>query len=414
MSYKIFIRTLLKNINEKDIGCINFEISFTHKTNKKKIRRYVNTSQYINKNDFGKYGIKTNRTDLKTLKFLIDKKKQETAEFLRNLEIKNGKISPEIYDDAIKASEDSKKNIFELFELFLELKKRSKTYRTYQKFASIKTALTKFAESKNLKNIYPSDISKNFLSDFSAYLTEKRGLSIDTLNKYQSGFNTFMDYITKDLGINENLSYSNFEKVSRNRESTTKVVLLKEHIIKLNKYKPSNKRYEIVKDLFLFQIFTGIRYSDLIRIKKSFVQNDQLSFTMFKTSTRVSIPLHKKAKSILLKYDYNIGEQAKALKNYNVDLKTLCRKAGLTEEVSTLKLKLTDKISDDTELCELISSHVGRTTFITNCLISGISPFIVMSYSGHKKIETLAYYMKLAGNTSQDAFQKFQQYLNFR
>jgi integrase len=345
---------------------------------------------------------------------VFSKKKQETAEFLRNLEIKNGKISPEIYDDAIKASEDSKKNIFELFELFLELKKRSKTYRTYQKFASIKTALTKFAESKNLKNIYPSDISKNFLSDFSAYLTEKRGLSIDTLNKYQSGFNTFMDYITKDLGINENLSYSNFEKVSRNRESTTKVVLLKEHIIKLNKYKPSNKRYEIVKDLFLFQIFTGIRYSDLIRIKKSFVQNDQLSFTMFKTSTRVSIPLHKKAKSILLKYDYNIGEQAKALKNYNVDLKTLCRKAGLTEEVSTLKLKLTDKISDDTELCELISSHVGRTTFITNCLISGISPFIVMSYSGHKKIETLAYYMKLAGNTSQDAFQKFQQYLNFR
>jgi len=152
----------------------------------------------------------------------------------------------------------------------------------------------------------------------------------------------------------------------------------------------------------------------LERVTKSFVKNDQLSFTMYKTTRVVNIPLHTKAKSILRKYNYELGAQAKALKNYNLDLKELCRLAGLTEEVSTLKLKLTDKISESTPLCDLVSSHVGRTTFITNCLISGISPFIVMSYSGHQKIETLEYYMKLAGNTSGDAFQKFQQYLNFR
>jgi len=414
MSYKTYLRTILKNINDKNIGCINIEIAFTHKINKKKTRRYVNTNQYISINDFGKNGLKTNREDLKTLSHLINKKKLETAEFLRNLEIDNGTISPEIYDNAIKVDETSKKDIFQLFELFLTFKKRTKSYRTYQKFNTIKLALQKFANKNNLKNIYPSDITKKFLSDFTIYLTEERKLGIDTLNKYQSGFNTFMDYIAKDLGINSNLSYRDFEKVSRNRESDTKVVLLKEHVRKINKYKPKNKRYEKVKDLFLFQIFTGIRYSDLIRIKKSFVQNDQLSFIMFKTRTRVSIPLHRKAKSILLKYDYNLGEQAKALKNYNLDLKTLCKDAGLTEEVSTLKLKLTDKIPADTPLCDLVSSHIGRTTFITNCLISGISPFIVMSYSGHKKIETLTYYMKLAGNTSTDAFQKFQEYLNFR
>jgi integrase len=223
-----------------------------------------------------------------------------------------------------------------------------------------------------------------------------------------------MDYVTKDLKIIDNLSYREFEKVSRSRESETKVVLLKEHIRKIIKYNPPTERFKIVKDLFLFQIFTGIRYSDLERVTKSFVKNDQLSFIMFKTNRRVSIPLHSKAKSILRKHNYEIGAKAKALKNYNLDLKALCRSAGLTEEVSNLKLKLTDRIPESTPLCDLVSSHVGRTTFITNCLISGISPFIVMSYSGHKKIETLTYYMKLAGNTSEDAFLKFQQYLNFR
>ncbi len=414
MSHRVYLRTILKNVNEKNVGCVNIEIAFTHKVNKKKTRRYVNTNQYINTTDFGKRGIKTNRADLISLKHLIDKKKQEISEFLRNLEMKNGKISPEIYDDEIRVSEDAKKDILQLFEIFLKFKKKTKTYRTYQKFKSIKNALVEFIDKEHIKNLYPADITKKFLTDFTVFLTETRGLGIDTLNKYQSGFNTFMDYVTIDLGIDSNLAYRDFEKVSRNRESDTKVVLLKEHVRKINKYRPTNERYQKVKDLFLFQILTGIRYSDLIRVKKSFVQNEQLSFIMYKTNKRVNIPLHRKAKSILLKYNYNIGEHAKSLKNYNIDLKTLCRKAGLTDEVSTLKLKLTEKISDDTPLCELISSHVGRTTFITNCLISGISPYIVMSYSGHKKIETLTYYMKLAGNTSQDAFIKFQDYFNFR
>ena len=414
MSYKTFISIKLKNINEKKVGCINLEITFTHKINKKKIRRYVNTNQYINENDFGKYGIKTNRDELKSIKFLVDKRKQETAELLRKLEIEHDSISPEIYDNAVKASEDSKKDIFKLFDSFLAVVKKTKTYRTYQKFDSIKTALEEFAEANNLRNIYPSDITNGFLTDFSAFLTEEREIAIATLNKYQSGFNTFMDYVSKDLKIVDNLSYREFKKVARKKVSETKIVLLKEHIGKIIKYKPKIKRYELVKDLFLFQIFTGIRYSDLERVTKSFVKNDQLSFMMFKTTRVVNIPLHTKAKSILRKYNYEIGAQAKALKNYNLDLKELCRLAGLTEAVSTLKLKLTDKISETTPLCDLVSSHVGRTTFITNCLISGISPFIVMSYSGHKKIETLEYYMKLAGNTSGDAFQKFQQYLNFR
>ena len=113
MSYKTFISIKLKNINEKKVGCINLEITFTHKINKKKIRRYVNTNQYINENDFGKYGIKTNRDELKSIKFLVDKRKQETAELLRKLEIEHDSISPEIYDNAVKASEDSKKDIFE-------------------------------------------------------------------------------------------------------------------------------------------------------------------------------------------------------------------------------------------------------------------------------------------------------------
>jgi len=165
--------------------------------------------------------------------------------------------------------------------------------------------------------------------------------------------------------------------------------------------------------LFLFQIFTGIRYSDLININKSCVKNNSLSFTMWKVNKVVTIPLHSYAMNILIKYNYNLGEKCKTLQNYNIDIKTVCEEAGLKDSVKTLKIKLSRKVSDDTPMYKLVSTHVGRTTFITNCLISGISPYIVMEYTGHEKIDTLSYYMRIAGDMAKDAFTKYEEYFKF-
>lgn len=415
MSYRTYIRTVLKNLNEKNIGSVNFEIAFTHHETKRKIRRYVNLEQYVHKNDFGRKGIKThNRTSLRSLAYLVEKKKQELADTLRNLEIQSGEITPEIYDQSLKVSSDSRKDIFELFNKFIAFKKKTVDARTVKKYNSLKTALEEFVEQSRFKNIYTSDITVEFLQDFTAFLTDDRDLGVDTINKYQSCFNSFMDYLTNDIKVNKNIAYKEFKKTSRNRSSESKIVLLKEHVEKIVNWKPDNERYERVKNLFLFQIYTGVRFSDLERINKSFVKNDKLSFIMYKTKTRVTIPLHVSAIEILKKYGYDLGTICKALKNYNLDLKAMCRKAGLTEEVSLLKIKLNAKIPQNTELCELVSSHVGRTTFVTNCLISGISPFIVMTFTGHTKIETLNYYMKIAGDMTQDAFKKFEQYFDFK
>jgi integrase len=134
---------------------------------------------------------------------------------------------------------------------------------------------------------------------------------------------------------------------------------------------------------------------------------------MWKVKKQVTIPLHSLALQILKKYDFNLGEKCKTLQNYNLDLKTVCKDAGLTDKIKSLKMKLNRKVTDDTELWQLVSTHVGRTTFITNCLISGISPFIVMDYTGHEKIETLSYYMRIAGDMAKDAFTKYEEYFKF-
>jgi len=413
MSYRTYIRILLKNTNEKGIGSVNLEIAFTHKETKRKIRRYVNTEQYIYKTDFGSKGIKTHRTDLKSLSHLINIKKQELANLIRNLEIQHGEITPAIYDQSQQISAYSRKDIFELYDKFISFKKKKVDQRTIKKYNSLRIALEEFVSQSKFKKIFTSDITIEFLSDFEGYLKDERSLSDNTINKYQSCFQTFMDYLTKTIKINKNLAYNDFVKTSRDTDSESKIVLLKEHVEKIVNWIPENERYEKVRDLFVFQILTGIRFSDLERVKKSFIRGESLSFVMFKTKRRATIPLHPKASEILQKYDYSLGEICKSVKNYNLDIKEVCKRAGLTEEVSGLEMKLNEKISNDTPIYKLVSSHVARTTFVTNCLVSGITPFIVMGYTGHKKIETLKIYMKLAGSISQDAFKKYEEYFSF-
>jgi len=413
MSYKTNIRIVLKNLSKDNIGTIFLEISFHDEITKQKVRRYLSTDQRIHKDDILKSKIKaSDRT--KTLRQVIDKKKVDLEETLRNLEMKNNGISPEIYDSSLTVSKYERLTIEELFAIFLKTKSGVLEERTIQKYNTLNSLLVEFISKKRKsKLVYPSNIDPNFFNEFTKFLTVDKDHAVSTVQKYQICFKTFMQFVTKDLKINMKHDANDFKRVSISTAGGAKVVLLKEHVLKLINWKAPDTRYATVRDLFLFSIFTGIRFSDLERVNKSFVVNNSLSFTMYKTQTRVNIPLHPMAVQILKSYDYDLGSHCKAMTNFNIDIKTVCKEAGLTDTISQLKIKLNKKKTDETPLCDLVSSHVGRTTFITNCLIAGISPFIVMAYSGHKDIDTLAVYMRLAGDMERDAFTKFETYFNF-
>jgi site-specific recombinase XerD len=414
MSYRTKAIIKLKNINSKNIGVLNIEITFTHVETKKRVRKYVNTMHSINADQFGKNGIKTNNNiSNKPLKILVEKKLQEIEELLHTIELKNGEITPALFDQTQQISDYAKMDILELYDIFLKYMKRKIDHRTYQKYCTLKNHLKQHISESVTTKVYAHDISTEFLENFEIYLFGEDERENSTVNKYQSCLNTFLDYVTKKLHVNANLDYRDYELVSRKNESGSKVFLLKEHVERIINYQTDNEKHEKVKDLFIFSILTGVRYSDLCRINKSFVKGKILQFRMFKTLTDVNIPLHKKAIEILKKYDYKISEICNSIKDYNVVLKELCKKAGLTETVSQLKIYNTSKVDQESFFYENISSHVARNTFVTNCLIAGIPIHVVMSFTGHKKMETLRYYAKIAESMTEDAIIRYDQYFDF-
>ena len=232
----------------------------------------------------------------KDLRHLIEKKRIEISSFLRDIEIEKSEISPNLYDEKSASDVHVKLDILSLYDKFLIYKKNTIEIRTYQKYETVKTILAEFIKHYKKGRIYIPDIDKQFWDSFTKYLSVQKNHAVTTINKYQSCLNSFFEYLAEDLRLILDGRHRKFKIISRKKESESKVILFKEHIGKLIKWKPADKRYEIVRDYFLFLVFTGIRYSDMVRVNKSFVKNNSLSFTMFKTSTYVSVPLHTQAK----------------------------------------------------------------------------------------------------------------------
>jgi integrase len=400
----------LKNINNHNEGTLYIEIVFYHNISNNKTRRYVNTGLKIDKKDFKKSKIITSdRT--KRIRRLVEKKKYDVDETIRKIELDNGDISPEIYDKNNADNVYKKKTFDELFNMFLKEQERTKQPLTVKKHNTLKALINEYAQSLKLKELYLSDITIKFFNGFTNFLITVKDHKPSTVNKYQKSLKTFMVYINEKLDLNKDNIHKKFKNIKINDDDTSKIILTKDHIKKLKEWKPDNNSNELVRDLFMFQILTGIRYSDLLSVTKSYINNKNLSFKSFKTGKIVTIPLHYHALYILEKYDYELGEKCKTIQKYNIRLKEIAKKAGLTEKVTTLITLPNKKEYSSFELWQLITSHVGRATFITNCLVAGISPFVVMKYTGHKKLTTLQYYINIADKIAKREFDRFENYI---
>jgi len=128
---------------------------------------------------------------------------------------------------------------------------------------------------------------------------------------------------------------------------------------------------EISKDLFLFQIFTGLGYSDMQDFQRSWIRKnkfgeDWIIYERAKIkNSRASLPLLEEAREVLKKYDYKLPEQTNQVMNRN--LKIIAEKMNLSVQ------KLT--------------THVGRKTFGMICLNRGVSLEVVSKCMGHASTE---------------------------
>lgn len=315
------------------------------------------------------------------------------------------------FNQDMKDKENKAPGMFEYFNLYIDEKQHSGYYTksAIQKDNSCLNHLKAFSKYK--KKVYNwEDMNKQFAEEFLLFLVNKRNLMNSTAKKVVDFLKVFLNKAAENK-INTNLSFIKgfieAKKVLKDNDNNYIIALNEAEFDLLLKYEPPNPRLQKVKDLFLFQIYTGIRVSDLMNIKEGNIDLDNRTIHIYQVKTKeyLSIPIHDKIYDIFKKYPDSqlpkISDQ-----KYNQYIKELCKNAGIDQPVIVQKLYGKKKIEEVKPKWQLISSHTARRTFITLSLKKGVLPEYVMKVSGHKSRKSFEKYVRITQNEAHDAISK--------
>ena len=208
---------------------------------------------------------------------------------------------------------------------------------------------------------------------------------------------TFFNYLQKEKGF----IIGNYHKSFRIPvQQSTPVVFAPQQL----NFLITDKEFEAslspwlrrAKDICVFGSTVGLRYSDLMNLKKSNIvyDNNEAVLTLFtqKTGAEVKIPLPGYALEIVMKYRrktrmYLLPRLSST--NLNLQIKNLAKAAGwhytLPKYISRRGkiCELKTKGGDTWPFYQHITAHTMRRTAITTLLIMGVSENIVRKVSGH-------------------------------
>jgi integrase len=264
-----------------------------------------------------------------------------------------------------------------------------------------KNSGTWLASFKRLKcysksNIKISAIDEEWLKGFKKFLLSQninvkddnekqlKPLSETSARIYYDRIKIALNHAVKEKLINRNPCHN----VKNIRKKEIERVFLNKNEIQI--LANTKCTYLQVKKAFLFSCYTGLRYSDIVKLKWKDIGNDRINFNQKKTGGFEYLPLSKTAKKILFNF-----EQNNILRKPDEFIFNLPSLATIEKT-----LKQWSKVA---KINKSITFHVSRHTFATLALTEGIDLFTVSKLLGHKNIKTTQIYAQIIDEKKQHA-----------
>ena len=314
-------------------------------------------------------------------------------------------------EEEVKPRKSTPNAFYKVFDEFVRDCGRQNdwTDSTYEKFAAVKNHLMNFRDGLTF-----DFFDEKGLNDYVTYLRDVKEMRNTTIGKQLSFLKWFLRWAFKK-GVHQNNAYDSYKPKLKSTQK--KIIFLTwDELNRLREFKiPSNKQaLERVRDVFLFQCFTGLRYSDVFNLRRSDIKGDHIEVTTVKTSDSLIIELNKHSKAILDKYKDVAFEDNKVLpvitnQKMNDYLKELAELADIDEPIRQTYYKGNERIDEVTPKYALLGTHAGRRTFICNALALGIPPQVVMKWTGHSDYKAMKPYIDIADDIKANAMSKFNQ-----
>lgn len=271
--------------------------------------------------------------------------------------------------------------------------------RSYQTARTNILDFAKFLEESHIPDTLAS-MTKGIAAQYADWL-KKRHISVNTANQRIRALATNLKNLTTMIELD--FSYPLPEKLPLLTENMTgdemednDIALTEQQVMSLYELTGLTDKEVIARDMFCLQCWTGVRVSDLPQLldSKNLKDINGEPFSVFRPqktqnskNLRAHIPLKTifpEAYTLVQKYLDKCPKLVIGTKNnYNDTIRAVCRIAGLNELRTQTKETGGKKTSEQKKLWELMTSHKGRHTFVSNCKKRGIPEDKIILMTAH-------------------------------
>lgn len=308
-------------------------------------------------------------------------------------------------------SVDKGAEFFKYFDQFISENSKSNnwTTSTLKKLNTVRNHLGQFHKSININSF-----SHETLDQYKDFLLTKRDFKNSTLERHIKFLKWFLRWGLKN-GLVENTDFMTY--TPKIKKVTKKVIFLTKQEIDLikNFSIPEDKVYlHRVRDVLVFTCYCGLRHSDAYSLTKEDVKKDYLEIVTIKTDDKLIVDLNNHTRTILEKYKGEKLPGNKALpvisnQKYNDYLKELGKLVGLNESIKNTYYKGNKRIEEVVPKYSLLTSHIGRRSFICNGLFLGIPVHIMMKWTGHSDYKSMQPYIDTVDEMRSQAMERFNE-----
>ena len=246
-----------------------------------------------------------------------------------------------------------------------------------------------------------TEVNNKFITGFDFYLKTVAKCQHNSSMKHIKALKKVIriglanDYIRKDPFVSYRITQKNVE-----REYLTQA-----EIDAIIKKEINIQRLDVIRDLFIFQCYTGFAYKDLAALKKENIEigidgHKWLVIRRGKTGVTCRIPIFPVTESIIKKYASHIevlisGKLLPVPSNQkmNAYLKEVAAICGINKD---------------------LHSHLGRHSYATTVTLSNGTPMETVSkLLGHSKLQTTQIYAKVVNQKVEDDIEMLRAKLAF-
>jgi site-specific recombinase XerD len=274
------------------------------------------------------------------------------------------------------------------------------SYGSYKNYKTTLKFLKEFLREVYKKNDLPlKEINVKFCENFFIWLTKVKTCKQNGANKHIQRIKKIINYSIKMGYIQKNAT----QAYSLTFRSPYREALTWEEVELIQKLSLKNPRLEHIKNIILFQIYTGLSYADIKTFCKKHIYkgidgNIWLKMERMKTHNTFAVPILKPAQMVLDKYLDTLTNPEDAIfpvlsnQKMNDNLKIIQEIAGISKNLHT---------------------HLFRHTFAsTITLQSGVPLETVSKMLGHSKIAMTQIYARVGELKIAADMKSLSDYLN--